>query len=203
MTASTMNSTVQKREKQIVLACALIVGGMVGMAYAAVPLYDLFCRVTGYGGTTQASAEFSDVILDRVVTVRFDANTNRALNWQFKPQQVSTEINVGADGLAFYTAENLSDRPIVGTATYNVTPQKAGVYFAKVDCFCFTEQLLMPGEKIDMPVSFFVDPAIADDPQMDDVTTITLSYTFYEKANPTISIPETASVTQAAAANGS
>ena len=93
--------------------------------------------------------------------------------------------------------------PIVGTATYNVTPQKAGVYFAKVDCFCFTEQLLMPGEKIDMPVSFFVDPAIADDPQMDDVTTITLSYTFYEKANPTISIPETASVTQAAAANGS
>ena len=120
--------------------------------------------------------------------MRFDANTNRDLNWGFKPQQVSTDINVGADGLAFYTAQNLSDRPVVGTATYNVTPQKAGQYFAKVECFCFTEQLLMPGESIDMPVTFFVDPAIADDPDMDDVSTITLSYTFYEKANPTTQI---------------
>ena len=188
MTAAAATSGLAKREKQIVMACALIVGGMVGMAYAAVPLYDLFCRVTGYGGTTQTSAEYSDVILDRVVTVGFDANTNRDLNWGFKPQQVSTDINVGADGLAFYTAQNLSDRPVVGTATYNVTPQKAGQYFAKVECFCFTEQLLMPGESIDMPVTFFVDPAIADDPDMDDVSTITLSYTFYEKANPTTQI---------------
>jgi len=192
MTAAAAKPGLAKREKQIVMACALIVGGMVGMAYAAVPLYDLFCRVTGYGGTTQASAEFSDVILDRVVTVRFDANTNRELDWGFKPQQTAAEINVGADGLAFYTAENLSDRPIVGTATYNVTPQKAGVYFAKVECFCFTEQLLMPGEKIEMPVTFFVDPAIADDPDMDDVSTITLSYTFYEKKNPTTQITASA-----------
>jgi len=192
MTAAAAKPGLAKREKQIVMACALIVGGMVGMAYAAVPLYDLFCRVTGYGGTTQASAEFSDVILDRVVTVRFDANTNRELDWGFKPQQTATNINVGADGLAFYTAENLSDRPIVGTATYNVTPQKAGVYFAKVECFCFTEQLLMPGEKIEMPVTFFVDPAIADDPDMDDVSTITLSYTFYEKKNPTTQITASA-----------
>ncbi|MEQ8747283.1 cytochrome c oxidase assembly protein [Pyruvatibacter sp.] len=191
MTATTASSGLAKREKQIVLACAIIVGGMVGMAYAAVPLYDLFCRVTGYGGTTQASSEFSDVVLDRMVTVRFDANTSRDLPWGFRPQQVSTDINIGADGLAFYTAENLSDKPVVGTATYNVTPQKAGVYFAKVECFCFTEQVLMPGESIDMPVSFFVDPAIADDPNMDDVSTITLSYTFFEKANPTTPIPAT------------
>ncbi|MGD1934899.1 MAG: cytochrome c oxidase assembly protein [Candidatus Phaeomarinobacter sp.] len=192
MTAAAATSGLAKREKQIVMACALIVGGMVGMAYAAVPLYDLFCRVTGYGGTTQMSAEYSDVILDRVVTVRFDANTNRDLNWGFKPQQVSTDVNVGADGLAFYTAQNLSDRPVVGTATYNVTPQKAGQYFAKVECFCFTEQLLMPGESIDMPVTFYVDPAIAEDPNMDDVSTITLSYTFYEKANPTTQITSAA-----------
>lgn len=196
-TAASVGTKVAKREKQIVLACALIVGGMAGMAYAAVPLYDLFCRVTGYGGTTQASSEFSDVILDRKVTVRFDANTSADLPWGFRPQQVATEINVGADGLAFYTAENTSDRTIVGTATYNVTPQKAGVYFAKVDCFCFTEQVLLPGQKIDMPVTFFVDPAIADDPKMDDVSTITLSYTFFEKTNPTVS------VTQASAADGS
>jgi len=188
MTTTAAQPNLAKREKQIVMACALIVGGMVGMAYAAVPLYDLFCRVTGYGGTTQAASEFSDVILDREMTIRFDANTNRELNWGFEPQQVSTQINVGADGLAFYTAQNLSDKPVVGTATYNVTPQKAGVYFAKVECFCFTEQLLMPGESIDMPVTFFVDPAIADDPDMDDVTTITLSYTFYEKKNPTTQI---------------
>lgn len=192
MTATVANNRLARREKQIVMACAIVVGGMVGMAYAAVPLYDLFCRVTGYGGTTQATSEFSDVILDRVVTVRFDANTNRDLDWAFKPQQTATDINVGADGLAFYTAENRSSRPIVGTATYNVTPQKAGVYFAKVECFCFTEQLLMPGESIDMPVTFFVDPAIADDPNMDDVSTITLSYTFYEKTNPTTQITASA-----------
>ncbi len=182
------SDSLRRREKQIAMFCAAIVIGMAGMAYAAVPLYDLFCRVTGYGGTTQASTEYSSVVLDRMVTVRFDGNTARGLPWQFKPQQVSMETNVGADGLAFYTAENLSDEPIVGTATYNVTPQKAGSYFIKVACFCFTEQVLMPGEKVEMPVSFYVDPAIADDPDMDDVTTITLSYTFFEKANPTTDI---------------
>jgi len=187
MSTSTVSAGLRKRDKHIVIACVLVVGGMVGMAYAAVPLYDLFCRVTGYGGTTQASAEYSDIVLDRVVTVRFDANTAVGLPWRFTPEQASVDIHVGADGLAFYTAENRSDRPLVGTATYNVTPQKAGAYFAKVECFCFTEQVLMPGEAIDMPVTFFIDPAMADDPHMDDVTTITLSYTFFEKTNPTIS----------------
>lgn len=192
-TAATSTPALHRRERQIVLTCAGIVIGMIGMAYAAVPLYDLFCRVTGYGGTTQQAEHVSDIILDRMMTVRFDANTARDLPWGFRPQQVKVDLKVGEDGVAFYTAENLSDHPIVGTATYNVTPQKAGVYFAKIQCFCFTEQVLMPGEKIDMPVTFFVDPAIADDPDMDDVSTITLSYTFFEKTNPTTQITAAAS----------
>ncbi len=190
MTATAISSSLQARERQIALACAILVGGMIGMAYAAVPLYEMFCRVTGYGGTTQATDHFSDVVLDRMVSIRFDANTARDMPWGFRPQQHTLDLNIGADGIAFYTAENLSDRPIVGTATYNVTPQKAGAYFAKVDCFCFTEQVLQPGEKVDMPVTFFVDPAIADDPDMDDVSAITLSYTFFEKTNPVTAISD-------------
>lgn len=194
MTAATAPS-LRNRERRIVLICAGIVVGMIGMAYAAVPLYEIFCRVTGYGGTTQQAATHSEVVLDRMVTVRFDANTARDLPWGFRPQQVSMDLKVGEDGLAFYRAENRSDRPIVGTATYNVTPQKAGIYFAKIDCFCFSEQVLMPSESIDMPVTFFVDPAIADDPDMDDVSTITLSYTFFEKKNPSTELTAVAAET--------
>lgn len=151
------------------------------MAYAAVPLYDLFCRVTGYGGTTQVSETLADEVLDQTITVRFDSSLARGLEWEFKPLQRRQTLRIGEMGLAFYKATNTSDRTIVGTATYNVTPQKIGSYFAKVECFCFTEQELKPGESMEMPVSYFVDPAIVDDPHAEDVKTITLSYTFFEK----------------------
>lgn len=166
--------------RRVALICVAVVGLMVGAAYAAVPLYDLFCRVTGYGGTTSQSDVEADVILDRDVTVRFDSNVATGLNWRFKPVQGPVTLKVGETGLAFYQATNLSDRPIKGTATFNVTPQKAGSYFVKIDCFCFTEQLIEPGQTIDMPVTFYVDPAIDEEDNLKDVETITLSYTFFE-----------------------
>jgi cytochrome c oxidase assembly protein subunit 11 len=157
----------------------VFVAGMGGLAYASVPLYEIFCRVTGYGGTTQVAAIESDQVIDRVMKIRFDSNVNPALGWAFDPVLKSMELRVGENALAFYQAENQSDETIVGTATFNVTPDKAGLFFNKVDCFCFTEQVLKPGQKVDMPVTFFIDPSIVEDPNLDDVTTITLSYTFF------------------------
>jgi cytochrome c oxidase assembly protein subunit 11 len=157
----------------------VFVAGMGGLAYASVPLYEIFCRVTGYGGTTQVAAIESDQVIDRVMKIRFDSNVNPALGWAFDPVLKSMELKVGENALAFYQAENQSDETIVGTATFNVTPDKAGLFFNKVDCFCFTEQVLKPGQKVDMPVTFFIDPSIVEDPNLDDVTTITLSYTFF------------------------
>jgi len=156
-----------------------VVVGMVGLSFAAVPLYDMFCRVTGYGGTTQEAAEASRRTVDRRLTVRFDASVNGDLPWSFAPVQAEMDLQAGENALAFYRARNLSDSPVVGTATFNVTPQKAGIYFTKVECFCFTEQNLAPGQTMDMPVAFYVDPEFAGDPDMDDVNTITLSYTFF------------------------
>ena len=155
------------------------VAGMGGLAYASVPLYEIFCRVTGYGGTTQVAAVESNQVVERTIKIRFDANVNRALGWAFDPVMKSMDLRVGENALAFYQAENQGDDVIVGTATFNVTPDKAGLYFNKVDCFCFTEQVLKPGQRVDMPVSFFIDPAIVEDPNLDEVTTITLSYTFF------------------------
>ncbi|MEN8722778.1 MAG: cytochrome c oxidase assembly protein [Alphaproteobacteria bacterium] len=169
------------RARRVAIICVSVVGLMVGAAYASVPLYDLFCRVTGYGGTTNQSDTESTIILDRDVTVRFDSNVARGLNWKFEALQGPQELKVGETGLAFYRATNLSDRPIVGTATYNVTPQKAGAFFMKIECFCFTEQLIEPGQSIDMPVTFYIDPEIVDEDYLDDVETFTLSYTFFEK----------------------
>jgi cytochrome c oxidase assembly protein subunit 11 len=157
-----------------------VVVGMVGLSFAAVPLYQIFCQVTGFGGTPQIVAEGSVEMLERTVKVRFNADTDRNLPWNFKPVQKVVELQLGEQGLAFYKARNDSQTPIVGTATFNVTPLKAGQYFNKIECFCFTEQRLEPGESVDMPVSFFVDPRLNDDPSMADVTTITLSYTFYQ-----------------------
>ncbi|MCL5778798.1 cytochrome c oxidase assembly protein [Limibaculum sp. FT325] len=158
-----------------------VVAGMVGMAYAAVPFYDWFCRVTGFGGTTQvAQAGDAVEVLDRMVTVRFDGSLSRGMPWQFRPATPPTEIRIGETGLAFYEAYNPTDHPITGTATFNVTPFAAGAYFTKIDCFCFTEQTLQPGERVMMPVTFYVDPDIVTDPETDRVHTITLSYTFYE-----------------------
>ncbi|WOF73097.1 cytochrome c oxidase assembly protein [Parvibaculaceae bacterium PLY_AMNH_Bact1] len=179
-TADTIESQ-QRQHRNVALLLSALVVGMVGMAYAAVPLYDLFCRVTGYGGTTNTAEVAPAVAIDRSMTIRFDSNINRGLAWEFKPVELSQEIKVGESGLAFYQARNLSDETLVGTATYNVTPQSAGYYFNKIDCFCFTEQVLRPGEVVDMPVTYFVDPEIEDDKNLDHVTTITLSYTFYPK----------------------
>jgi len=153
--------------------------GMVGVAYAAVPLYQVFCQVTGFGGTTQRADVSPDQILDKKITVAFDANVNSSLNWEFKPVEFSQTVRIGEQALAFYKASNSSRYSVTGTATFNVTPVGAGAYFSKIECFCFTEQTLKPGETVDMPVSYFVDPDIANDPDMKSVTTITLSYTFY------------------------
>ncbi|MDA1098091.1 MAG: cytochrome c oxidase assembly protein [Proteobacteria bacterium] len=169
-----------RRTRLTALAAVCVVFGMVGAAYAAVPLYRLFCQVTGFGGTTQVAAQAPAAVGERVITVRFNADTANAMPWRFRPQQRAVTVRVGEQTLALYEASNPSQRRIVGSATFNVTPAKAGAYFNKIECFCFTEQALLPGESVDMPVSFFVDPAISDDPNLDDVNNITLSYTFFE-----------------------
>ncbi len=154
--------------------------GMAGLAWAAVPLYDLFCRVTGFGGTTQIAAEGSGRVLERMVTVRFDASTARDMPWEFRPVKPAMQIRIGETALAFYEAYNPTDRVIAGTASYNVSPFSVGGYFTKIDCFCFTEQVLQPGQRVTMPVTFYVDPEMVDDAETEGVTTITLSYTFFE-----------------------
>lgn len=164
---------------RLALTLAGVVFGMVGLSFAMVPLYQLFCQVTGWGGTTQVAETLPETVSDRTIAVRFNADVNEKLPWSFGPVQREVEVKVGENRLAFYRAKNVGERPVVGTATFNVTPLKAGQYFSKVACFCFTEQKLEPGQEIDMPVSFFVDPAILDDPNLDDVKTITLSYTFF------------------------
>jgi len=153
---------------------------MGSLAWAAVPFYDWFCRVTGFGGATNVAEAGSDVILDRTITVRFDASLDRDMPWTFKPVEREMTLRIGETGLAFYEATNPTDRPVAGSASYNVTPYSAGGYFDKIACFCFEEQVLQPGETVLMPVSFFVDPAIVEDREAKFVHTITLSYTFYE-----------------------
>ncbi|MGQ3071242.1 MAG: cytochrome c oxidase assembly protein [Ferrovibrionaceae bacterium] len=165
---------------RIALMCSGLVIGMIGLSFAAVPLYDMFCRATGYGGTTQRAERAPDKPGEKVITVRFNADTARGLPWKFEPVEREIRVTVGEERLAFYRATNTSNRPIVGQASYNVSPDKAGIYFNKVACFCFTEQRLEPGETVEMPVSFFVDPSIATERSTRDVNTITLSYTFFE-----------------------
>ena len=154
---------------------------MGAMAWASVPFYDWFCRVTGFGGITQVADSSSGIVLNETVKVRFDASLERHMPWEFKPVQREIEIKIGATGLAFYEAYNPTDKPIAGTASYNVTPYEAGGFFSKIDCFCFEEQILMPGERVQMPVTFFVDPEIVEDRDAKYTKVITLSYTFYEK----------------------
>ena len=161
------------------LSLLAIVLGMAMLAYASVPLYRLFCQVTGFGGTTQASDFFPDEVLDRKIKVQFNADTIKGLPWDFKPSQRSVTVNIGESGLAFYEAKNLSKEQTIGTSTFNVVPHRAGQYFVKVECFCFQEQPLAGEEEVDMPVSFYIDPAIADDRELSDIETITLSYTFF------------------------
>ena len=175
-----MAASLAARNRRIAVTAFCFAALMVGAAFAAVPLYRVFCQVTGYGGTPQVAESAPATVLQRRMTVRFNADTGPALPWEFAPKRRTISIRVGEQALAFYRARNLSDRAVTGTATFNVTPLKAGQYFSKIDCFCFTEQTLAAGASADMPVTFFVDPAIADDPNLDDVTTITLSYTFFE-----------------------
>ncbi|MDN2582735.1 cytochrome c oxidase assembly protein [Aquibium sp. ELW1220] len=160
-------------------ACAATFLGMIGMAYAAVPLYQLFCQVTGYGGTTQRVEQYSDTVIDRPVTVRFDANVASGLPWDFRPDQRSVTMKMGETVQVSYRATNPFDRATRGRASFNVSPAMAGAYFNKVECFCFTDTELKPGETIEMPVVFFVDPAIDEVPELRHMTTITLSYTFF------------------------
>ncbi len=158
---------------------------MGGVAFASVPLYRLFCQVTGFGGTTQmrVGGEAPGAV-GKIINVRFDANTNSALPWTFEPEKRVERTALGARKMAFYTARNHSDVPVTGTATFNVTPSQAGQYFTKIQCFCFTEQTLKPGEEIRMPVVYYVDPKILDDPEGRKISEITLSYTFYPVDEP-------------------
>ena len=169
----------QRRHRVVGLSMAAIAAGMVGMSFAAVPLYKLYCQVTGYAGTTQRVIKPSEVVVDRMMRVRFDANVGPALKWDFGPLQNTVDVKLGENTLVFFRATNRSDQPVTGTATFNVTPEMVGPYFAKVECFCFTEQRLEPGESIDMPVSFYIDPAILNDADAKALELVTLSYTFY------------------------
>lgn len=161
---------------------AMLVGVVVTMgalAWAAVPFYDWFCRVTGFGGTTQVAASTSEEILDEIIRVRFDANVDKNLDWTFRPLQKRMDLRIGETGLAYYEAINNSDQPITGMASHNVAPEVAGYYFSKMECFCFTEQTLQPGERMEMPLSFFVDPDLVKDIDAGRIRDITLSYTFH------------------------
>jgi cytochrome c oxidase assembly protein subunit 11 len=156
-----------------------LVAVMMGLAFASVPLYRLFCQVTGFAGTPMLAAKAPDQIGERIFTIRFDANVSPDLDWEFRPEQASVRVRAGEPFLAYYRAINHSRAAITGTATYNVTPLKAGRHFSKIECFCFTEQSLAPGQTARLPVQFFIDPKVGDDPNMREVNTLTMSYTFF------------------------
>lgn len=178
--------TLQGTQKTLALTVGVVVT-MGALAWASVPLYNWFCKVTGFGGTTAVADAGSDVVLDQTIKVRFDASLARDMPWKFTPVVREVELKIGETGLAFYEAWNPTDRPVAGSASYNVTPYEAGGFFTKIDCFCFEEQVLQPGERVQMPVTFYVDPDIVTDRDGKFVRQITLSYTFYE-----IDLPEDA-----------
>lgn len=169
---------------KLALKLVAIVATMAGLSFAAVPFYSWFCQVTGFAGTPQQAEGPAGEILDQTITIRFDGNTDRALPWEFKPVVNEMDIRIGETGLAFYEAYNPTDRTIAGTASFNVSPDISGPYFTKIDCFCFTEQVLKPGERVQMPVTFYVDPEITRDFDTNRVKHITLSYTFFETKLP-------------------
>jgi cytochrome c oxidase assembly protein subunit 11 len=185
----------KRRNARVALICAAVFAGMVGAAYASVPLYRAFCQITGFDGTVRKADAAPDKVLARTVTVRFDANV-RQMPWDFRPDQVSQEIRIGDTGLAFYKVTNNGKTPITGTATYNVVPEQAGPYFQKLECFCFTNQTVQPGQTMEFPVVYFVDPAYADDPGTKGKGEITLSYTFFpaqdQQANAASALGEAA-----------
>jgi cytochrome c oxidase assembly protein subunit 11 len=183
----------RSRDLAVAAACGVFVALMVGAAYAAVPLYDWFCRTTGFGGRPQVASAGPSGMLDRRVIIRFDANVGGGLPWKFEPEQTAIEVRLGEVVTVLYRVTNQAARETVGQAAYNVTPLAVGSYFQKINCFCFTDQRLRPGEKREMPVVFYVDPALARDSEQDGLNTITLSYTFYavrEPAKPVANVPE-------------
>lgn len=181
------SANLQRRNLRIGLIALLAACGMLALGFAAVPLYRLFCQVTGFGGTTQRATEQQASLAERIgrsagaktVSIRFDASVARNMPWQFKPLQITDKVQYGQRDIAVYQATNLSSVPVTGNATFNVEPEQAGRYFQKIQCFCFTEQTLEPGQTVDMPVLYYIDPAALDDPNMKDVEQITLSYTFH------------------------
>jgi len=173
-----------RRDALVAALCGAVVAGMVGMSYAAVPLYDWFCRTTGFGGRTQVATIAPGTVLDRKITVRFDANIAPGLPWRFAPEVNSIDVRIGEVVTVYYTVTNEAARMTYGQAGYNVTPLTVGAYFQKINCFCFTEQAMKPGEKREMAVVFYVDPALANDAEQNDLNTITLSYTFYPVRAP-------------------
>ena len=180
-------ATLEHRNRRTMLIAFGMALAMLGLGYAAVPLYDLFCRATGFGGTTQVATEAEADLAQRMAqsagarsfSIRFDANTSADMPWDFKPVQVTDTVSIGQRDMATYTARNNSSVAVTGTATFNVEPEQAGIYFNKIQCFCFTEQTLQPGQEVRMPVLYYVDPAVLDDPNMEGVEQITLSYTFH------------------------
>ncbi len=171
------------KNTRLILAAVAI--GMLCLGFASKPLYDTFCRVTGFGGTPRIADSNESYVIDRMVRVSFDANVSMGLPWDFEPEDPYLDVKLGQSALAYYKVKNHSDKPIVGTATFNVTPMKAATFFVKTECFCFTEQLLMPGQEVSMPVLFHVDSRLDDEERYDDVKDITLSYTFFRVENPT------------------
>ena len=168
-----------RAHRKVGLWCGGLAVGMLALAFAAVPLYRLFCQTTGYNGTTQRAERPSTEVLDRTVTVRFDANIAPGMGWTFEPVARTMKVRLGETSLAFYRATNTTDHTIKGSAVFNVLPEATGIHFQKIECFCFKEQTLAPGESVDMPVSFYIDTAMARDHDLDGVSTVTLSYTFY------------------------
>ena len=186
----TRNNTLQHRHRATAAWCAVLVVAMVGAAYAAVPLYRLFCQVTGFDGTPRIAAKAPDTVLEKTITVRFDANVAPGLPWRFEPVETTMTVKIGENAMAFYRAVNTSDRPVTGTATYNILPEVAAAYFSKIQCFCFTEQVLEPGKTMEFPVSFFIDPLIVGDKDARRVTHVTVSYTFHPLPAPKPGVAE-------------
>jgi cytochrome c oxidase assembly protein subunit 11 len=177
--ARNAGAALARRHARVALACGVFVASMVGMAYAAVPLYDWFCRTTGFGGTPLIASVAPAKAYDRTIRVTFDANVAAGLAWSFAPETRSVDVKIGETKLVHYLARNDWAEASAGTATYNVSPPQAGAYFNKMQCFCFTEQTLAAGERLEMPVAFFIDPAIMQDPELRTLREITLSYTFF------------------------
>jgi cytochrome c oxidase assembly protein subunit 11 len=168
-----------RKNLRVAAVAGSVAVGMVGLAYASVPLYSMFCKATGFGGTTQRAYDAPDTTTNKFIAIRFDANTAGSLGWNFHPMQSVMKVKIGEQNMAHYSATNTSNKVLTGTAIFNVSPAEAGAYFDKIQCFCFTKQTLKAGESVDLPVVFFVDPAILDDPDSKSISEITLSYTFF------------------------